>query len=450
MWRSSLTVAHRNVAAESAGKLGNTGWAHICMGNPVPPTRDGSYTHLLWQLAQRRSARDVVVCDYFPDSFAVALRSEVPVVQISRGTPGLCGRLLDRVHTKAARVGLVNPPHRSRPFLEEAARVVRACRRTRVVMWDSLGDIRLLRQLLPTHTIAFAQRHFDYPSRERHYNYCDLVIMQTRGQLQQAFRQMGSLSPLAVVIPNGVELDLFRPPDPLQKATIRARYGLAANEAVALFPSKLAPHKGSRYLQRWVQVCSRQGCAVQFLVVGGLHHSLPASHRDELEFVLSSHRNVKWLPGVARAEMPDLYRAADFCLMPALCREGFSMSAVEALASGLPVIAPDSGCYPEIIRNGHNGVLCPQENLLRDGYLAITRLAADSAAVRRMSANARTYAEYRLSREKVLANFEAALEGDYERIDDDLSFPTCCSREAEVSGGSSREARRAGGTGPSR
>ena len=130
-----------------------------------------------------------------------------------------------------------------------------------------------------------------------------------------------------------------------------------------------------------------------------------------------------WVGGTVRSEMTDLDRASDVGLMPGLWREGFSMAATEGLASGLPLIASRAGFYPEILQDGYNGYLCRQEFLFEDVLAVIRRLKADPPLVAIMSRNARTYAEQRLSRDKVLSNFDAFLEGRYEDIDDDLSVP---------------------------
>ena len=100
------------------------------------------------------------------------------------------------------------------------------------------------------------------------------------------------------------------------------------------------------------------------------------------------------------------------------------MAAIEALASGLPLIASIAGFYPEVIRDGYNGMLCRQEYLFDDVLTAIQLIMTDREMLRAMSRNARNYAEQRLSREKLLSNFNAFLEGRYGDIDDDLSVPS--------------------------
>jgi glycosyltransferase involved in cell wall biosynthesis len=64
-----------------------------------------------------------------------------------------------------------------------------------------------------------------------------------------------------------------------------------------------------------------------------------------------------WLPG-AREDVPDLMRAMDVFVLPSLA-EGICNTILEAMASGLPVIATDVGGNPGSGRRGETGTLVP-------------------------------------------------------------------------------------------
>ncbi len=64
-----------------------------------------------------------------------------------------------------------------------------------------------------------------------------------------------------------------------------------------------------------------------------------------------------WLPG-ARDDMPALLGAADIYLLTSL-NEGISNTILEAMASGLPVVATDVGGNPELVTPGESGELVP-------------------------------------------------------------------------------------------
>jgi len=64
-----------------------------------------------------------------------------------------------------------------------------------------------------------------------------------------------------------------------------------------------------------------------------------------------------WLPG-ARDDVPDLMRSMDVFVLPSLA-EGICNTILEAMASGLPVIATDVGGNPDLVQPGTTGTLVP-------------------------------------------------------------------------------------------
>jgi sugar transferase (PEP-CTERM/EpsH1 system associated) len=64
-----------------------------------------------------------------------------------------------------------------------------------------------------------------------------------------------------------------------------------------------------------------------------------------------------WLPG-ARADIPQLLRAMDLFVLPSLT-EDRSNTILEAMASGLPVVATAVGCNTELVHAGFTGILVP-------------------------------------------------------------------------------------------
>jgi phosphatidylinositol alpha 1,6-mannosyltransferase len=90
-------------------------------------------------------------------------------------------------------------------------------------------------------------------------------------------------------------------------------------------------------------------------------------------------------------DLADAYAAADVFVFPAV-RETFGQVILEAMASGLPVIAADQGGSAALVRHGETGFLVPAHD--KTAFHERTcQLLADSALRARMSAAARAYAE---------------------------------------------------------
>ena len=109
------------------------------------------------------------------------------------------------------------------------------------------------------------------------------------------------------------------------------------------------------------------------------------------------------LPGEV-ADVPRLMRQFSFFVQPSL-NEGVSNTVLEAMASGLPVIATDVGGNPELVRHGREGRLIPANDsaALRK---AIQRYLDDVVSRRRDGEAARARAEQRFSLETMVRNYE--------------------------------------------
>jgi N-acetyl-alpha-D-glucosaminyl L-malate synthase BshA len=100
-----------------------------------------------------------------------------------------------------------------------------------------------------------------------------------------------------------------------------------------------------------------------------------------------------------------LLAGADLFLLPS-DRESFGLSALEALASGVPVIGTEAGGLPEVVRHGETGVLC-QVGDVEGMASAAVRILRDDARWREMSTLAASDARDRFSMQDIVARYEA-------------------------------------------
>jgi glycosyltransferase involved in cell wall biosynthesis len=149
------------------------------------------------------------------------------------------------------------------------------------------------------------------------------------------------------VITNGVDCNLFSP---------GSGKGHANGPVRALSVARLVSRKG---LETMIEAMSLQaGDELRLDIVGD--GPLASELRVRVER-LGLGRKIRFLGPLVSKALRDAYRDADFFVLPSLT-ESFSMSLLEAMASGLPVVASEVGGIPELIVNGKNGILVEPGN----------------------------------------------------------------------------------------
>jgi D-inositol-3-phosphate glycosyltransferase len=182
----------------------------------------------------------------------------------------------------------------------------------------------------------------------------DMVICATE-QERISLRQLyGASDDRVAVIPLGVDLDRFRPSE---KQAARRALGLK-DERIVLFVGRIEPLKGLDILINAAALLeSDVECSV--LVVGGDESS--QSRVQELTDLARDRgieRRVCFVGSVDHETLPLYYNAADVCVVPSHY-ESFGLVAVEAMASGVPVVASRVGGLAGTVKDGETGYLIP-------------------------------------------------------------------------------------------
>ncbi|MEO8201350.1 MAG: glycosyltransferase [Gemmatimonadota bacterium] len=151
-------------------------------------------------------------------------------------------------------------------------------------------------------------------------------------------------------VPLGVDLQHFHPDRRASKAETRARYNLPEGP-LALYVGRLAREKElDLVIDAWPQVESRMGASL-VLVGDGPSKEYFRGRCDA--------RRVYWLPHEAdRDRLADLIAAADLVIAPGPA-ETFGLAALEAMASGVPVLSSDQGAVRELIEASGSGEVNP-------------------------------------------------------------------------------------------
>lgn len=255
--------------------------------------------------------------------------------------------------------------------------------------------------LSPRYRLA---RAMSWPLR-RAYGAADAVACISRAIQAEAISE--GIAPDRVHdLPNTVDTARFRPAAPGERTRLRAELGWPADRTIALFVGRLSREKGIvDLLHAWERVA-----ASALLVVVG--PDMPGHRWDEGPRV----RALAAMPALAgrvnlfgaSSDTAPLYRASDFAVVPSHW-ESFGISAAEAMASGLPVVASAVGGLTDYVVDGENGRLVrPQD--AEAWAAAIDDLAGDEALRTRLGLAARQ-AITRFDERLVLDRFGAMLDG---------------------------------------
>ena len=213
------------------------------------------------------------------------------------------------------------------------------------------------------------------------------VSRYTRGRFAAAFGPHAALEHL----PPGVDTDRFRP-DPAARTELRDRYGLGQRPTTVCV-SRLVPRKGQDMLIRALPAIRRRVDGATLVIVGGGPY-LDSLRRLAVEFGVAEH--VVFTGGVSADELPAHHAFGDVFAMPCRTRgagldvEGLGIVFLEASASGVPVVAGDSGGAPETVLEGQTGHVVDgrSEAAIAD---AVSGLLADPERAAQMGARGREW-----------------------------------------------------------
>ena len=181
-------------------------------------------------------------------------------------------------------------------------------------------------------------------------------------------------------IPNGVDTERYG--QPVDRASVRQRVGIPGDARVLIVVAKLMEQKGHAFLLRALPPLLERYADLHVLLLGD----------GPLRGALSE--SIAGLPEAARVhlagnrrDVSDLLAASDLFVLPSLW-EGLPMALLEAMASGLPVVATRVSGSAQVVVDGESGLLVPAADVERLSE-AIGTLLDDPDLARRMGRAAR-------------------------------------------------------------
>lgn len=240
---------------------------------------------------------------------------------------------------------------------------------------------------------VFSGFHTNFHTYSRHYRlgWLQPVVLRylrwfhnrTRGTLVPSLDLRDRLQDLGFrnvnVLSRGVDADLFNPQR--RSADLRRKWGAAPGDPVALYVGRVAPEKNVELAITAFRAMQRRNESAKLIIVGDgpLYAKLKQEHPD-LSF-----------EGLRRGEqLAACYAAADIFLFPSET-ETFGNVVLEAMASGLAVVAYDYAAARMHVTSGETGLRAPYGDV--DAFVdAAVRLTEDVALRDRIRRQAHAHA----------------------------------------------------------
>jgi phosphatidylinositol alpha-1,6-mannosyltransferase len=213
-------------------------------------------------------------------------------------------------------------------------------------------------------------------------------------------------------LPPGVDTDRFRP-DPAGRAELRKRYRLGERPTVVCL-SRLVPRKGQDMLIRALPSIRQRVDGAALVIVGGGPY-LEALRKLASDCSVADH--VTFTGGVPTAELPAHHAVADVFAMPCRTRgagmdvEGLGIVFLEASATGVPVIAGQSGGAPEAVQHNKTGLVVDGRSVDKVAG-AVTELLTDRDRAAAMGAAGRDWVTSQWRWDTLAARLANLLGGD--------------------------------------
>lgn len=186
------------------------------------------------------------------------------------------------------------------------------------------------------------------------------LIVNTRAEAEQMADLHDASASTIDVVPPGVDINLYSPGS--DRATERARreLGIPLHSKVVLFVGRLQRLKGPQVLLRGVADLVRRNPELnpRVIICGGLSGNGFARPDEFYDLVddLGIERYVRFMSPRPSEDLVTLYQAADVVAVPSFS-ESFGLVAMEAQATGTPVLAANVGGLGIAVADGKTGLL---------------------------------------------------------------------------------------------
>lgn len=266
------------------------------------------------------------------------------------------------------------------------------------VIWHVRRNNEMLAAILARDVLRLPVRIvFTSAAQRLHSAFPRALIARMDAVIATTAKAAGFVKKVAAVVPHGVDVDRFIPA--VNRAADWAQTGLPGRDGIGIV-GRVRPEKGTDlFIDVMLKVLPARPQATA-VVMGRWKAGHAAFQRTLVEKLRAAriHNRVIFMGEVGADRMPVLMRS--LALVVAIPRyEGYGLTPLEAMASGVPVVASNTGAFADMIEEGVTGHVVPVGDVEASAH-AVASLLDDLEARQRMGSQARERAVRRFSSER--------------------------------------------------
>lgn len=367
--------------------------------HPVPPTRGAAVEQWMDAVAHRMERwQPMIVSVPHPLRPNIENQGRVHYRRIAMS------RLYKRLFRKLTRIDPWS-------YLDRVAAVARTMPPDLIHLHNAPGFVDGLTKRLPGVPLVL---HMHNEMRTEFRSKVAAVVGCSR-YIAEYYRKQHISTEHFAVLPNGVDTDCLQPISPEEKAALRAKFDIPADRFVVMFVGRMSHEKGPDIAVSAISLLDPGRYHLAMLGewrTAGRRGDSRSDYSVELSRLVSNRQSqISILGHFPPEESQRLYGLADLLVIPSRFEEPFSMVAIEAMASGVPVMALRRGGMGEYMEDGHNALVLPPGTTPEEMADAI-RLASGFSGLGQIAAMARNTVCSRFTWQQVATETEAL----YDRI----------------------------------